>query len=75
MIRMKAVDSFYADDLKQVHGGAEFEVETEARAKQLEERKLAQRVVGGEEAKAAPAPDNKMAAEPANKTRRTRATK
>lgn len=35
-IRMKAADSFYADDTGQVRGGDEYEVTSEERAKQRE---------------------------------------
>ena len=35
-IRMGATDSFYADDVKHVAGGTEYEVDTEARAAERE---------------------------------------
>ena len=62
-IRMKARDSFYASDTKQVHAGQVYEVESEARAK---EREAAgdTRVT---DAKAEPAPQNKAEPAPANK--------
>lgn len=54
-IQMKALDSFYADDVKQVSGGSQFEVATEARAKTLEDRGLAVRVDAETGASAKPA--------------------
>lgn len=63
-IKMVALDSFYADDVKQVHGGAEFEVGSEARADELAKKGLAERVG---DVKAEKAPANKMAPAPANK--------
>lgn len=71
-MKMKALDSFYSTETKQVHAGQEFEIESETRAKDFEDRKLARRV-GGE--KAAPEPKNKAAPEPPNKAVTSATTK
>lgn len=64
-IRMKALDSFYDDDVKHVHGKTEFDVESETKAAYFEEKGYAERVT----TKAAPKPDNKMKPAASNKAR------
>lgn len=71
-IKLKALDSFYADDVKQVHARSTFEVDSEDRAKQLVERGLAERAGGSKKEaaasnKAEPAPENKAEPVPENK--------
>jgi hypothetical protein len=65
-VRMKALDTLHVSAVgpENILEGDEFEVPTSA-ADDLEERGLAKRVGGS---KKEPAPDNKMAEAPANKT-------
>ncbi|KQT03205.1 MULTISPECIES: hypothetical protein [unclassified Rhizobium] len=67
-MKLKALDSFYSSETKQVHAGQVFEVESEERGKEFVKRGLA--AVEGEPKavkKAAAEPENKAAAEPDNK--------
>jgi len=64
MPRMKARDSFYTSDTRQVSAGAEFDIDSDERSKELEARGLAEFVVGSKAEskplnKAEPAPQNK----------------
>ena len=65
MPRMKASDSFYTSETRQVSAGHEFEIDSDERAKELEARGLAE-IVGG--AKSEPKSQNKAEPAPFNKT-------
>lgn len=67
-MKMKALDSFYSSETKQVHAGQEFEIENETRAKAFVAKGYA-KVLDTPDAgeKKAPEPKNKVAQEPHNK--------
>ncbi|KQS84132.1 hypothetical protein [Rhizobium sp. Leaf386] len=72
-MKLKAVDSFYSSETKQVHAGQVFEVDSEERGKEFVKRglasvenepKAAKKAAEEPENKAAPGHDNKSAAKP-----------
>lgn len=69
-MRMRAIDSFSSYGIGMVHAGQEFEVSSEARAKEFEAKGLAKPITAKADAphqnKAEPAPENKTEA-PAKK--------